>query len=116
MSLLVITRNTTIICTKIAESMFTLVYFHGQFNRPDTLLPFLQSNVGQDPMLQIDCIEPFKGTVEQIKKEVCEYLSNIDPQIEVIPNVELYPSTESTSEGDVVSYLAMQVFVRHRTV
>ena len=95
--------------------MFTLVYFHGQFNRPDTLLPFLQSNMRQAPMLQIDCVEPFKGTVEQLKKEVCEYLSKIDPQIEVIPNVELYPSTERTSKGDVVNFLAMQVLVRKRT-
>lgn len=95
--------------------MFTLVYFHGKFNRPDTLLPFLQSNVGQDPLLQIDCIEPYKGTVEQLKKNVCEYLSKIDPQIEALPNVELYPSTESTTKGDVVNYLAMQVLVRQRT-
>ena len=96
--------------------MFTLVYFHGQFNRPDTLLSFLQSNVGTNPSLQIDCIEPYKGTVEQLQEEVCKYLSKIDPQIEVVPNVVQYPSTESTSKGDMVNYLAMQVLIRERIV
>ena len=96
--------------------MFTLVYFHGQFNRPDTLLPFLQSNVGKNQSLRIDCIEPYKGTIEQLQEDVCEYLSKIDPQIEVIPNVVQYPSTESTVKVNVVNYLAMQVLVQERMV
>ena len=94
--------------------MFTLVYLHGQFNRPDTLLPFLQNNVGKNPSLQIDCIEPYKGTVEDLQEEICTYLSKIDSQIEVLPNVVQYPKTESTEKGNVVNYLAMQVIVRQR--
>lgn len=103
-------------CTRGAKSMFTLVYLHGKFNRPDTLLPFLQSNVGKNPSLQIDCIEPYKGTVDQLQEEVCEYLSKMEPHIEVVPNVVQYPSTESTANGDMVNYLAMQVLVREKEV
>ena len=33
--------------------MFTLIYNNEQFNRPDTLVPFLQSNVGKDALIQI---------------------------------------------------------------
>lgn len=38
--------------------MFTLVYINNQFNRPDTLLPFLQTNVGKSEIIQIDCVTP----------------------------------------------------------
>ena len=96
--------------------MFTLVYLHGQFNRPDTLLPFLQSNVGKNPSLQIDCIEPCKGSIEQLQKDVCEYLSKIDPRMEVVPNAVQYPSMENTTKGNVVNYLAMQILVQGRQV
>ena len=36
--------------------MFTLIYFQGTFNRPDTLVPFLESHVGMNPIIQIDCV------------------------------------------------------------
>lgn len=39
--------------------MQTLVYIKNQFNRPDTLLPFLQSNVGKSPLIQVECVTPF---------------------------------------------------------
>ena len=31
---------------RIDDRMFTLVYHNGEFNRRDTLLPFLQDSVG----------------------------------------------------------------------
>jgi len=43
----------------INDTMFTLIYHNGQFNRPDTLLPFLQANVGMSPLIQVDCIMPY---------------------------------------------------------
>ena len=55
--------------------MFTLIYHNGQFNRLDTLLPFLQANVGMSPLIQVDCIMPYKGIVGQLTDDVCEYLS-----------------------------------------
>ena len=94
--------------------MYTLVYLKGKFNRPDTLLPFLQSNLGQSPLLRIDCIDPYKGTVEQLQEDVSTYLSMIDPQIEVISNVVQNQSTESNSKGDFVTYLALQIRVQQK--
>ena len=55
--------------------MFTLIYHNGQFNRPDTLLPFLHANVGMSPLIQVDCIMPYKGIAGQLTDDVCEYLS-----------------------------------------
>lgn len=94
--------------------MYTLVYLKGQFNRPDTLLPFLQSNIGQSPQLRVDCIDPYKGTVEQLQAEVCEHLSKMDSHIEVLPNIVLNQSTESNSKGEFVSYLVLQVLVQQK--
>lgn len=94
--------------------MFTLIYHNGQFNRPNTLLPFLQANVGKSPQIQIDCIMPYVGTVGQLEDAVCAYLSNLDPQIEVFPNVILNRSTESTSTGQIVSYLVIQIDIRSK--
>ena len=79
--------------------MFTLIYHNGQFNRPDTLLPFPQANVAKSPQIQIDCIMPYMGTAGQLMDEVCAYLSKPDPQIEVWPNLILNRSTESTASG-----------------
>ena len=79
--------------------MFTLIYHNGQFNRPDTLLPFPQANVAKSPQIQIDCIMPYMGTAGQQMDEVCAYLSKPDPQIEVWPNLILNRSTESTASG-----------------
>ena len=79
--------------------MFTLIYHNGQFNRPDTLLPFPQANVGQSPQIRIDGIMPYMGTAGQLMDEVCAYLSKPDLQIEVWPNVILNRSTESIASG-----------------
>lgn len=96
--------------------MYTLIYNNGQFNRPDTLLPFLQANVGQSPQIQIDCIRPYNGTAEQLEDAVCIYLSKLDPKIEVLPNLILNCSSESTEVGQVVSYLVLSIDVRNREI
>ena len=79
--------------------MFTLIYHNKQFNKPDTLLPFLQANVAKSPQIQIDCIMQYMGTAGQLMAKVCAYLSKPDPQIEGWPNVILNRSTESTASG-----------------
>lgn len=92
--------------------MYTLIYHNGQFNRPDTLLPFLQANVGMGPQIQIDCITPFNGTAGQLMDEVCVYLSKLDQQIEVFPDIILNSSTDSTATGPIVSFLVIQINIR----
>lgn len=94
--------------------MYTLIYYNGQFNRPDTLLPFLWANVGQRSQIQIDCIMPYVGTVGQLGDAVCAYLSKLDPEIEVLPNMIINSSSESTEKCEVVSYLVMCIDVRNR--
>lgn len=93
--------------------MFTLIYHNGQFNRPDTLVPFLQSNVGGYPSLRVDCITPFPGSTDDLVKAVCDYLNKIDPDIEVNSNVVNCSSTESSSKGDYVDYLVIQIHVQN---
>lgn len=98
------------------HAMFTLIYYKGQFNKPDTLLPFLKANVGKNPQIQIDCIMPYNGTAGQLEDAVCAYLSKIVPEIEVLPNMILNRSSESTEAGDVVSYLVMCIDVKNRVI
>ena len=95
--------------------MFTLIYNNGQFNRPDTLVPFLQSNIGEYPLLQVDCVTPFSGRKDDLVKAVCEYLSKIVLDIEVTPNVTPESNTESNQDGNYVNYLALQVHVQRTT-
>ena len=92
--------------------MFTLIYHNEHFNNPNTLRSFLQTNVGMNPQIQIDCITPYNGTAVQLMDEVCAYLCKVDQQIEVFPNVILNSSTESTSTGPNVSYLVVHINVR----
>ena len=87
--------------------MFTLIYNNGQFNRPDTLLPFLQSNVGEYPLLRVDCITPYKGTVDEFISDVCKYLSSVAPEYDVTYNI----TQNSSTEGDSVTYLVIQIHV-----
>lgn len=91
--------------------MFTLVYLKNQFNRPDTLLSFLQSNIGKNSLIQIDCITPFQGKENDLAVEVCEYLSNIDQSIEVTYRMTQNVSTETNVKGCFVRYLVIQVQV-----
>ena len=94
--------------------MFTLIYHNGQFNRPDTLLPFLQGNVGLSPLIQIDCIMPYTGTAGQLMDDVCEYLGKQDSNIQVIPIIIQNRSTAVTENGQMVSYLVIQVHVMNK--
>lgn len=91
--------------------MFTLIYFQGKFNRPDTLESFLESNVGKDTLMQIDCVTPYQGTEQNLVKELCEYLNGINPQIEVKYNVTMSKNSETGSEGTTVNFLAVQLRV-----
>ena len=94
--------------------MFTLTYQNAQIIAPDTLLPFLRANVGKSPQMQIDCIMPYNGTAGQLMDEVCAYLSKLDRQIEMWPNVILNRSTERTSTGQICSHLVFQIDVRSK--
>ena len=98
------------------NTMYTLIYHNGQFNRPDTLIPFLWANVGQRPQIQIDCIMPYVGTAGQLEEAVCAYLSKLDPEIEVLPDMIINRSSESTEKGQEVSYLVMCIDVRNRVI
>ena len=94
--------------------MFTLIYYQGKFNRPDTLMPFLESNVGQEPLMQIDCVTPYQGTEQDLIKDLCEYLNGIVPQIEVNYNVTMSKNSETGSVGTTVNYLAIQLQVNQK--
>lgn len=91
--------------------MFTLIYFQGKFNRPDMLMPFLDSNVGKDTLMQVDCVTPYQGTEQELITELCEYLNSINPQIEVNYNVTMSKNSETNEVGTKINYLAIQLQV-----
>lgn len=92
--------------------MFTLIYFNGGFNRPDTLRSYLQTNVGCDTLLQIDCVSPYKGMTNDLADEVCQYLNGIDPMIEITYNFVQNASTESNCNGWLVHFLVVQLNIK----
>ena len=94
--------------------MFTLVYINGSLNRPDTLSSFLQSNVGKSPLLQVDCVTPYKGTEQDLINDVCEHLNRIDSQIEVKYITTQTASLEDTKTKSLVHFLVMQIKVNER--
>lgn len=57
---------------------------------------------------------PYNGTAGQLMDEVCAYLSKLDRQIEVWPNVILNRSTERTSTGQSGSHLVFRIDVRSK--
>ena len=89
--------------------MFTLVYINGSLNRPDTLTSFLQSNVGKSAMLQIDCVSPYRGTEQDLIKEVCVHLNTIDPKIMVEYDSTQNITSESVNNKRTVHFLVMQI-------
>lgn len=91
--------------------MYTLVYLNGNFNRPDTLSSFLQANVGKSPLVQIDCVTPFKGTADDLTQKICEYLNCIEPQIEVAFVDTKNASIETTKSIQLVSFMVLQIKV-----
>ena len=94
--------------------MFTLIYFQGKFNRPNTLVPFLESHVGMNPIVQIDCVTPYLGTEQALIKDLCDYLNGINSQIEVIYNVTMSKNSETSNEGTKINYLAVQLQVNSK--
>ena len=94
--------------------MFTLIYFQGKFNRPDTLVPFLESHVGMNPIIQIDCVTPYLGTEQDLIKDLCEYLNGMNSQIEVSHNVTMSKNSETSNEGTKINYLAVQLQVNSK--
>ena len=94
--------------------MFTLIYFQGTFNRPDTLVPFLESHVGMNPIIQIDCVTPYQDTEQDLIKDLCDYLNGIDPQIEVLYNVTMSKNSETSNEVTKINYLAVQLQVNSK--
>lgn len=77
------------------------------------LLPFLRSNIGQSPLLRIDCITPYQGTPQDLINEVCTYLSSVDPEIEVAYNVTRTASTVGGNPQNV-EFLEIQINVTQR--
>jgi hypothetical protein len=96
--------------------MFTLVYLNDNLNRPDTLSSFLKSNVGESPLLQIDCITPFQGSAEELVEIVCEHLNSIDPHVKVAYNIVQNVSTETTMMKHLVNYIVVQVQISNRNL
>lgn len=94
--------------------MFTLIYNHGEFNRPDNLLLFLQSNVGEWTLIQVDCITPYYGTKKELIQDVCEYLNHVSPDIEVTYNITNEYETTSSNAKKEVNYLVMQIQITQR--
>lgn len=94
--------------------MFTLIYYQGKFNRPDTLLPYLESNLEKSPIMQIDCVTPYNGTEQDLINDLCEYLNGIAPQIEVNYNVTMSKNSETSKGGTKINYLAVQLLVNQK--
>jgi len=89
--------------------MYTLVYLNGNLSRPDTLTFFLQSNVGNTPLLQIDCVTPFPGSAEELGSMTCEHLNRIDPMI-MVNQVEIKnASTEMTKTSQLAHFAVIQI-------
>ncbi len=88
--------------------MYTLVSLNGNLNRPDTLPFFLQSNVGKTPLLQIDCVTPFRGTPEELVEKVCTHLNAIVPQVEVKLQEIKNASMEVSKIVQQVSFMVVQ--------
>lgn len=93
------------------KNMYTLIYLNGKFNRPDTLSQFLLSNVGETPLVQIDCITPYIGTESELIEEVCNYLSRIERQINVSNNCTQNVSMTELPKGHAVNYIVMQLSI-----
>ena len=91
--------------------MYTLVYLNGNLNRPDTLPSFLQSNVGKNPLLQIDCVTPFQGTADELSEKVCGHLNSIDPHVVVKLQEIKNASIEVSKTVQQVSFMVVQFLI-----
>lgn len=91
--------------------MFTLIYINGNLNRPDTLLSFLQSNVGKSPFLQVDCVTPYLGNEQDLIHDVCKHLNRVTPMVKVTCQKVHNVSTEATKDDNIVNFMVMQLQV-----
>lgn len=89
--------------------MYTLVYFNGQFNKPDTLESYIRTNVGQSPLLRVDCLTPYCGTERDIIKDVCDFLNGIYNQLDVSYCTTQNVSTEVKGGFNYVVFLVIQI-------
>lgn len=94
--------------------MYTLIYMDGHFNRPENLESFIMSNVGDYPLLRIDCLTPFKGSKQDIIHDICKYLDRIVPQYEVSYNTTQNVSTEDKNGQSLVHFLVIQIHITER--
>lgn len=94
--------------------MFTLVYIQNRFNRPDTLPSFLESTIGKSPLLQIDCISPYKGSEQELVRDACNYLNTIDSQIEVTYNMTQNISSEEKNGNKLVHFIVLQINITQK--
>ena len=95
--------------------MFTLDYANGHFSRPTNLSSFLRNNIGGWPQIKIYCITPYEGTDKDMANTVCQYLSNIDPEIEVTPNIFNDKKSSQIGESYVLQHLVLQIRITQRT-
>lgn len=86
--------------------MFTLIYLNSRFNKPTTLLPFLQDK--NTPILRVNCVTPYMGTKDELARSVCDYLSSLMPNLSVMRDKVLNASMENMDGGIVVNYLDIQ--------
>lgn len=94
--------------------MFTLVYINDKFNRPSPLLPFLQSNIGKRPLMQIDCISPYQGSLQDLIRDTCDHLNNIDPDVEVSCCSIQNSSSDVKEDNTVVNFVVIQIAITHK--
>lgn len=94
--------------------MFTLIYDQGQLSKPNNIVSFLESNLGNSPLLQIDCVSPFLGSSDELINLVCQHLNSIDPQYEVHYNITQNTKTETIGSTQCVNYMVIQININHR--
>ena len=69
---------------------------------------FLQSNVGKNTLLQVDCVTPYLGTERAFIDEVCMHLNSFDIGVEV-----KYDMTQNiNSECSKGKYLVMRINIK----
>jgi len=76
------------------------------------MLGFVQSNAGKSPLLQVDCVTPFKGNEHELIQLVCNHLNHVDPYYEATYNITQNCSTEHNAEGFFVKYLVIQINIK----
>lgn len=89
--------------------MQTLVYTNNRFNRPNTLLFFLQSNIDKSPLLQIDCLTPYHGTEKELINDVCAFLNGLDSNIVVKYRMTQNVSIDESNSKQTIDFMVIQI-------